>query len=734
LYIVTYDFQKCDAIGININYFIRSLLRGAGIEEGVAGVAGPVWIQAVDRFGNNRTSGGDAFVISVYDTAALGNTTATDNKDGTYYVEHTPTVAGDYTVNITVYQPRGLWVHYYYTEEFYQPTSTAVDPNIDHNWGIGTPVAELPTDFFSVQWNGHVRAPHSEEFTFHVAADRGARVRLKVDGVALLSSDDRARPALEYSASWVLSAGSFHEIELRYSHHDGAAAVALAWSSPSLPRETIPTKRCYRLLTVTDRVYPVTWEPAAVDPPRSTATGAPLAGTEAVGPQSFLLEARDAFGNLRWDGGETVSVYGNGPGDSSFAAEVEDNENGTYTITIEPTVAGYYTVTSIILSSRPSDDYGYYTAEEMVSQYNIQDSPKLVYFSDAETHAGSTTVFGRAAAQAVAGAAEAFVVQARDRYANRRTSGGDAFEVYVALEDADDRYDEGVVYLEDIEYTAGGQHVVRYNLTVAGDHRLHILLDGEPVGGGPFPLHVTPGIAHAANCEVVNWRHPKLGEPSAFTIKTADVFGNPLEHGGEEFYITVHGEDLVYGTALDNGDGTYSGAYNLSAAGTYDLSVQLADRATPGRSGGRGLKAAGYNNLWLQGNPVISRIDPYINYVYGRELMTDSATNLVSFRWTGYLKSHHSELFTFEVKTSMHVRVFVQEALILDTKESSQGTAALIDNRLHSFIVEAVKSKSSSGSIALYWESINTPKQIVPTFYLYPSVKDVSNTPRIVVS
>ncbi|CAN0126427.1 unnamed protein product [Heterosigma akashiwo] len=114
--------------------------------------------------------------------------------------------------------------------------------------------------------------------------------------------------------------------------------------------------------------------------------------------------------------------------------------------------------------------------------------------------------------------------------------------------------------------------------------------------------------------------------------------------------------------------------------------------------------------------------------------MTDSATNLVSFRWTGYLKSHHSELFTFEVKTSMHVRVFVQEALILDTKESSQGTAALIDNRLHSFIVEAVKSKSSSGSIALYWESINTPKQIVPTFYLYPSVKDVSNTPRIVVS
>ena len=70
----------------------KSFLSGAGVRGTLFGAASEVVIQAVDSFGNLKTSGGDTFRASLNQTGST--TTVTDNSDGTYTITYTPVAAG----------------------------------------------------------------------------------------------------------------------------------------------------------------------------------------------------------------------------------------------------------------------------------------------------------------------------------------------------------------------------------------------------------------------------------------------------------------------------------------------------------------------------------------------------------------------------------------------------------------------------------------------------------------
>ena len=60
--------------------------------------------------------------------------------------------------------------------------SSRVDSSVDFDWpGY---ITETGKDFISVRWSGYLRPAFSEEYTFHVQVNDGAR--LWVDGVQLL--------------------------------------------------------------------------------------------------------------------------------------------------------------------------------------------------------------------------------------------------------------------------------------------------------------------------------------------------------------------------------------------------------------------------------------------------------------------------------------------------------------------------------------------------------------------
>jgi len=65
-----------------------------------------------------------------------------------------------------------------------QPAVTRIDPNIDFNWGGGSPDPAIPGDDFSARWTGRMTVPETAAYNLGLCADDG--FRLYVDGELFL--------------------------------------------------------------------------------------------------------------------------------------------------------------------------------------------------------------------------------------------------------------------------------------------------------------------------------------------------------------------------------------------------------------------------------------------------------------------------------------------------------------------------------------------------------------------
>lgn len=132
----------------------------------------------------------------------------------------------------------GLKGEYYDTIDLSGTPLTRTDLAIDFTWGTGSPDASLAADTYSVRWTGQVTAVFSETYTFTTRTDDGAR--LWVNG-ELLVDQWVNQSATEWSGSIALEAGRSYTIEMDYYENTGSAVAQLYWSSPSTPRQIIPS-------------------------------------------------------------------------------------------------------------------------------------------------------------------------------------------------------------------------------------------------------------------------------------------------------------------------------------------------------------------------------------------------------------------------------------------------------------------------------------------------------------
>ena len=103
--------------------------------------------------------------------------------------------------------------------------------------------------------------------------------------------------------------GELHTLEVTYRHKTGKAGIELSWESASMqPRAPIPASNLHRPLPLSKAQYPVYMAPDATHPPTSTAVGQGLAKATAGVAQTFTVEVRDQWGNLRLKGGDIISV------------------------------------------------------------------------------------------------------------------------------------------------------------------------------------------------------------------------------------------------------------------------------------------------------------------------------------------------------------------------------------------------------------------------------------------
>ena len=134
----------------------------------------------------------------------------------------------------------------------------------------------------------------------------------------------------------------------------------------------------------------------------------------------------------------------------------------------------------------------------------------------------------------------------------------------------------------------------------------------------------------------------------------------------------------------DNSDGTYSTTYNVLQEGTVTISVLLM------RQGG--LSAEYFNNAFLDGVPAMQRVDNFLDYDWGDNLITQEAGDFVSIHWYGKLKAPYTEDVTFIFSGDDGFRFYFEQELVIDRWNSCcdemRIRLSLVQDTFYDFVLE----------------------------------------------
>ena len=140
------------------------------------------------------------------------------------------------------YLAQGLYAEYFDNVDLTSRRVTRIDPQLNFNWGSGSPDPAIPPDAFSARWTGLVKPPAAGAFTFYTHSDDG--VRLWVDDRPIIDNwTDHGET--EDNGTIQLEGGRLYSIRLEYYERAGSAVIKLFWSGPSQPKEIIPSNRLY---------------------------------------------------------------------------------------------------------------------------------------------------------------------------------------------------------------------------------------------------------------------------------------------------------------------------------------------------------------------------------------------------------------------------------------------------------------------------------------------------------
>lgn len=139
-------------------------------------------------------------------------------------------------------QENGLLGTYYNNKDFTGTAIERIDPQINFVWGYQQPYILIDADTYSVVWQGYIKPPQSQIYTFYARSDDG--VRVWVDNTLLINNwnDQSAR---EKTGDILLMAEKKYPIRIEYYENYRNAVSQLLWSSPTLAKELIPSSNLF---------------------------------------------------------------------------------------------------------------------------------------------------------------------------------------------------------------------------------------------------------------------------------------------------------------------------------------------------------------------------------------------------------------------------------------------------------------------------------------------------------
>lgn len=118
-----------------------------------------------------------------------------------------------------------------------------------------------------------------------------------------------------------------------------------------------------------------------------------------------------------------------------------------------------------------------------------------------------------------------------------------------------------------------GTYTAVYVPSTEGSDTIAITLNGDPIQFSPFVLAIAGATDPAMSVATVG--DGTVGQPTTITIQARDASGVNRPVGGDAVGVTLTGTNAQGFSITDNGDGTYSGSYTPSAAGTDTITILL---------------------------------------------------------------------------------------------------------------------------------------------------------------
>ena len=316
------------ALGLPLLYAEGQLLSGTGAAVGVAETCAASGGNAVSSVAGVH---GRDFVVRLTGPSTVHGDMVYSGSAGVYDATYFTPRVGTYQLDISLADEGGLAAEYFNNRWLFgTPAAERVDPVLDFRWpGLITATGQ---DYVSGRWTGFVQPMFSQDYTFIVEVNDGAKVW--INGEVVIDQFDATvadgAPANRFEGvAPALVAGRLYDIKVEWREQTDAASLRLMWSSASQPEEVIPPSRLFHSHTfIVDNPFTVVPVGVEATPP----TGASVV----VDSETSLLVSWFPPVN---DGGDDVTAYKvtwwSAWGDREVqTVKLEGATGGTFTLTL----------------------------------------------------------------------------------------------------------------------------------------------------------------------------------------------------------------------------------------------------------------------------------------------------------------------------------------------------------------------------------------------------------------
>ena len=571
------------------------------------------------------------------------------------------------------------------------PVLTRCESAVNNNWGAGGPGFGITNDNFSVQWIGN-HGFTSGNYTFSATSDDG--IRIFIDGSQTIDGwGDHS--VTSYSSSQDLTLGN-HEVKVEYYENSGDAVAQLDWIQNSQVGDPCPSGQFY-----------------AEYFNNITLLGSPI------------FSRCESFINNNWG----QSGPGNGISIDNFSVRWRGNHSfasGSYTFTTtsDDGIRVWLDQNSIINAwvDQSATQYQYTTnvssgSHEVKVEYYEKggDAIAIVDWVNNNTNTPPSPQISspNSTLKWKVGDVINFVGSASDLEDGTLPASSLNWELIMQhcpsnchshVIQTFTGVDSGSFSAPDHEYPS----YLELKLTARDSGNLET---GVSINLDPQTIDLTFQSNPIGGLQLVVG---SVSQSSPFTHTVIVGSTNSISAPSPQ---SLNGKNYEFVSWSDGG----AISHNITAPST-NISYTANYQEIP-PSAGDGLKGEYYDRKDLT-QLKVTRVDPTINFLWEWGSPDPSiGSDSFSVRWSGFVKPTFSETYTFYTTTDDGVRLWINNALIIDKWVNQpptewSGNIALTAGQKYVIKMEYYENTRQATAL-LKWSSGSTPKQIIPQSQLY---------------